>query len=278
MDIVIAILTSLLAIASPVGAIVDQLAEEAIRDQIAGAEELYVRLDNIPNYQVLNGRINHVRAAGRGIYPVPELRIAAVDLETDTVDVDFGQLRQGQLALDEPLQGAVKVVLLGSDVNQFIASDWAQEQLRQLQFTLPGGRTRESSRYGLVDPSLEFLPDNRLRVVVDLQDRVTEETLPITVELGLNIVKGHRLELIDPAITISGEAAPPQLLTSLAAGAEDQLTLKRLEEFGITARVLDFAIRDNELMIAMFARVEPDSPLLNREPRPASLPEESADK
>lgn len=276
MDIIIAILTSLLAIASPVGAIVDQLAENAIRDQLAGAEELYVRLDNMPNYQILNGRISHVRAAGRGIYPVPDLRIAAVDLETDTIDVDFGQLRRGELVLDEPLQGAVALSLRADDLNRFITSDWVQQQLDRLQFSLPGGpRTREANRYGLANPTLRFLSDNRLQITLDLQDQVISETIPITVELGLRVVNGHRLQLIDPQLTISGQAAPSELIASFVRGIEDRLTLQQLERFGVTARVLKFAIRDNELDIAMFARVEPSSPLLDRQPQPnpASLPE-----
>ncbi|PSN17929.1 DUF2993 domain-containing protein, partial [filamentous cyanobacterium CCP5] len=260
---------------SPVGVIVDQLAEDAIRDQIAGAEELYVRIDNMPNFQILNGRLSHVRAAGRGIYPVPDLRIAAVDLETDTIDVDFGRLRRGELALDEPLQVALGLTLRSSDLNQFIQSDWVQQQIERLQFSLPGDRTREASRYSLANPALSFLEGDRLRIVVDLEDRIVGDAIPIRVELGLNILNGHRLEIVDPDITIAGEAAPAQLITSLAAGVQDSLTLKQLEKFGVTTRVLDFAIRDNELKIAMFARVEPDSPLLNRPPQsaPAALSE-----
>ena len=48
------------------------------------------------------------------------------------------------------------------------------------------------------------------------------------------------------------KTAPPELLTSLVSGAEDQLTLRTLEESGITARVIAFEIRDNELELAIF--------------------------
>jgi hypothetical protein len=74
-----------MAIVSPVGAAVDQLAEDALRDQVAAAEELHVRIDNVPTYQILNGRVEHLRIAGRGIFPrqFPELRIESIDLETD---------------------------------------------------------------------------------------------------------------------------------------------------------------------------------------------------
>lgn len=265
MEIITAILTSLLAIASPIGVIVDQLAEEAILDQIAGAEELYVRLDNVPTYQIINGRVEHVRAAGRGVYPIPELRIAAVDIESEPIDVDLRSLQRGELVLDAPAQAALKLALEAEDLNNFLASDRVQQFLDGLRFSLPGQNTaRGINRYGLENPSLRFLEGNRLQVAVNLQDRVLEENVAITVELGLAIVNGHRLELIEPVIIANNEPVPNQLIRSFVDGLQPQLTLRQLENLGITARVLSFEIRDNELDIAVFARVEPDSPFLTR--------------
>jgi hypothetical protein len=265
MELIIALLTTIMAVVSPVGAAVDQLAEDALRDQIAGAEELHVRIDNVPSYQILNGRVDHVRLAGRGIYPLqfPDLRIDTIDLETDTVDVDLGQLQQGELKLDEPAQAALRLGLRADDLNRFLQSAMVQQWLDQLRFNLPGpGGEREQNRYGLAHPSLEFLDGDRFRIVVDLEDRLTAESIPIEVELGLDIINGHQLELIDPKIVIEGEEAPPELIASLVAGANQQLTLRMLEQSGIIARIIEFEIRNNELDIAVFAKVEPTSPFL----------------
>ena len=265
MELIIALLTTLMAIVAPVGAAIDQLAEDALRDQVAAAEELHVRIDNVPTYQILNGRVEHLRIAGRGVFPrqFPELRIDSIDLETDVVDVDFDRLRQGQLSLDEPAQAALRLGLREDDMNQFLQSAIVQSWLDELRFTLPGpGGEREQNRYGLFNPVVKFLDGNRLQLVVDLQDRVAQEDIPITIELGLQFLDGHQLKLIDPVITIDGEVAPPELLTSLVTGAEEQLTLRALEKSGIIARMLAFDIRENELELAIFARVEPTSPFL----------------
>jgi len=263
MEIVIAVIAGLMAIVSPAGAIVDQLVEDAIRGQIAGADELAVRLDNVPNYQIINGRVDHVRLAGRGVYPIPELRIATIDLETDVLDVDVASLQRGELVLDEPAQAALRLVLTAADLNAFLQTDVVQAILNDLRFTLPGqfgGRT--ANRYGLTDPSLEFLDGDRLRLLVTLQDEVAQQAIVITVELGLGVVNGSQLQLIDPIISVDGETVPPQLLADLVAGAQQQLDLRNLEDMGITARVLNFEIRNNEFDLAVFARVEPSSPLL----------------
>jgi hypothetical protein len=265
MELIIVFLTTIMAVVAPLGAAIDQLAEEALRDQVAGVEELHVRIDNVPTYQILNGRVEHLRIAGRGVFPrqFPDLRIEAIDLETDVVDVDFNRLRQGELKLDEPAQAALKLELIADDLNHFLQSEMVQVWLNDLQFTLPGpGGKRERNRYGLGNPTLQFLGEDRFQLIVDLQDRVEQEVIPITIELGLEFLHGHQLKLIEPVITIDGEVAPPELLTSLVEGAEQQLTLRALEESGITARIINFEIRENELELAFFARVEPTSPFL----------------
>jgi hypothetical protein len=189
------------------------------------------------------------------------------------VDVDLGRLQQGELVLDEPAQAALRLRLRDDDLNAFLQSPLVQGWLDTLQFNLPGAvGDREQNRYGLANPSLEFLEGDRFRVVVDLQDRVTQENTAIVIDLGLAIVNGHRFALVDPTITVNGEATPPQLLEFFVRGAQDRLTLQRLETLGIIARIINFKVRDNELDIAIFARIEPTSPFLRRQPALEAVP------
>lgn len=267
MEIITAILASLLAIASPIGAVVDQLAENAIRDQLAGAEQLHVRIDNVPNYQLISGRVDHVRVAGRGVYPVSSLRIDTFDLETDPIDVDFASLQQGKLKLDQPAAAALHLILKADDINAFLQTESVQSWINGFQFNLPGQSAgREAKRYGLANPVVKLVEGDRIGLSVDLQDRVLDEPLSIDIETGIAIANGHQLQLIDPHILIDGQEAPPQLLTSLIEGANRQLTLRVLEKSGITARVLNLQVRNNELDLAVFAKVDPSSPLLLRTP------------
>ncbi|MBD1874795.1 DUF2993 domain-containing protein [Nodosilinea sp. FACHB-131] len=269
MELITIILSALLGVAGSGGVVVDTLAEAALRNQLAEAETLQVRIDNVPNYQLASGRIEHTWIAARGVETrqLPGLRIDSIDIETDAVDVDLGRLQQGTLVLDEPAQTALRLRLNDDDLNAFLQSPLVQGWLDTLEFTLPGAAgQRERNRYGLANPSLEFLEGDRFRVVVDLQDRVTQENIAIVVELGLAILNGHRFALVDPTITVDGEDTPPQLLESFVQGAQERLTLRRLEALGVVARVIDFKVRDNELDVAIFAKIEPTSPLLIRQP------------
>ncbi|WP_052049744.1 DUF2993 domain-containing protein [Leptolyngbya sp. KIOST-1] len=275
MELITIILSTLLGVVATGGVVVDTLAAAALRDQLAGAETLQVRIDNVPNYQLARGRIDHTRIAARGVETrqLPGLRISSIDIEADPVAVDLGRLQQGELVLDEPAQAALRLRLKDEDLNAFLQSALVQGWLGTLQFSLPGAvGSREQNRYGLANPSLEFLEGDRFRIVVDLQDRVTQENTAIVVNLGLTALNGHRFALVDPSITVDGEETPPQLLESIVQGAQERLTLRRLEALGVVARVINFKVRDNELDIAIFARIEPDSPLLTRQPAPAAVP------
>jgi hypothetical protein len=66
MELISIILSALLGGVGTGGVVVDTLAEAALRNQVAGAESLQVRIDNVPNYQLINGRIEHTRVAARG--------------------------------------------------------------------------------------------------------------------------------------------------------------------------------------------------------------------
>jgi hypothetical protein len=189
------------------------------------------------------------------------------------VAVDVGALQRGQLKLNAPAQAALRLRIQASDINAFLASPQVQTWLDTLQFSLPGDvGDRTQQRYGLANPTLEFLEGDRLRLVVDLEDRVLAETIPITLETGVAVVNGHRFELIQPQLEIEGALAPPELVTSFAEGASQEFSLRRLEEWGLTSRILAFNVRDNELDIALFARLDPDSPFLQRQTEAQAVP------
>ena len=66
MEFVSIFLSSLLFIASPAGAVLDQVAENAIRAQLAGVEDLEVRVDNASAVQLLQGKVEKLRIGGAG--------------------------------------------------------------------------------------------------------------------------------------------------------------------------------------------------------------------
>ncbi|NER83041.1 MAG: DUF2993 domain-containing protein [Leptolyngbya sp. SIO1D8] len=262
MELITIVLSSLFTLIAPVGLVADQVAEGLIRDRIHQAEALEVRIDNVPNFQLAGGRVERFRLAGRGVYPVPEFRIDVIDVETDPIDLDLGALQSGEVVLDEPIQSAAHLILKTDDINALLKSQRVQALLDTLRFSLPGGTEREANRYGLANPQVAFLPENRLRITVDLEDRVQSEKVEARVESGFDVIDGHRLVLLEPMVMVDGQAVPHQLVDAFLEGIRSELTLKQLEEVSVIARVLKFELRPEALDVAVFVRVDPDSPLL----------------
>lgn len=261
MEWITIILSSLFTLVSPVGLVADQVAEDIIRDLVYQAELIDVRIDNTPNFQLVGGRVDRVRIAGRGIYVVPELRIDTIDVETDPIDVDLLALQEGVFALNEPIQAASHIILNSEDLNALLQSPRVQTLLDDLRFNLPGATDRERNRYGLSNPRLEFLTGNRLRVKVNLEDRVQQEEIEAIIETGFEVEDGHQLILQDPTVVIDGEPIPAQLLESFTEGISSELTLKQLEASAIIARVLNLEIQPEKLNLVVYVRVDPSSPL-----------------
>ncbi|MBE9046679.1 LmeA family phospholipid-binding protein, partial [Pleurocapsales cyanobacterium LEGE 10410] len=92
MEILTIVLSGLLSLVSGGGKILDSIAQGQIGSQVISIEQQAVRVDNSPSYQVVQGELQKVRIANRGIRIKPGLRIAVLDLETDRVNLNLSKL------------------------------------------------------------------------------------------------------------------------------------------------------------------------------------------
>ncbi len=259
MEIITAVLSSLLVLISPVGVVVDQVVEDAIRSRLSGVESLEVRVDNGPSFQLLQGKVDRVRIAGRGIEPTPGLRLEVAELETDPIDLEFNSLRRGEVVLDEALQGALHLVVTEADINTFLQSPQVRARLDDLKIgSLNQAQARERERYKINNPAIEFLGNNRLKITLELEDLVqADSTLQIEAESGLSISEGDRLMLVEPVLSVNGQPAPDRLVSALLGDVNERLSLQILEDRGLTARVINLTVQPEGLDLALWLRVDP---------------------
>ncbi|HBL13513.1 MAG TPA: DUF2993 domain-containing protein [Cyanobacteria bacterium UBA11162] len=258
MELFTILLSGLLTILSPPGLIIDSVAENAIRSRFEKVEQLQVRVDNTPNYQLLNGNIEQVRIAGRGLWLTPTIRIDALELETDPINVDLQRLRQRTqdspaASLQEPLQAGVRLVLTEADINQALNSPNVADQLQQIASRFS---RNAAQRYQFINPQVDLLENNRVRFQVEAVEG-NAPPLTIVIESGLSIKSGHSLQLIEPVLSVDGKALPSPLVQGFASGISNRFNLRSLEDAGITARLLKLEIDTETLEIATFVRFEP---------------------
>ena len=273
MEILTIVLSSLLSLASSGGAIADSVAASRLRSQVVSIEQQAVRIDNSPNYQVAKGKIQKVRIATRGIIVKQNIRIEALELETDPLDLNISQLNLDSIdglreSLDRPFQGAVRLVLTAADLNWALQTPEVLEQIQQIlnrQIVRKAGSTNIS--YQLQNIQLQLLPRDRLKIEIKLNrprslfesqsnNSSGNRELSITLELGIEIINGKAIKIVTPEGTVNGKPMSSRLLDGFAEGISDRLNFDSLERDGILARILQLEMDEDKLELVSFLKVE----------------------
>lgn len=293
MEIFILILSSLISLLSPANFAADKIAESTIRSQFKQVEVLKVRLDNAPIYNVANGKVDKIRIAGRGFFPVEEVRIDAIEVETDPINVERRQLmgRPTRIVLQRPLGVAARIVITKEDViralkskvlataiqrlidsrdrqpdNQPSQPSQPSEQPKQPEANQQPEQPKEPSRleqlrtridqYRIQNPKVEFLPNQRVSVEAEIVDLKTSTVLKVQAETGFEILEQRRIQFIDPAITLNGQPLTPEAARSFANSLAEQLDIKRYAALlNVRAKILKATINDGRLEIAGFLQL-----------------------
>ncbi|UBF27699.1 DUF2993 domain-containing protein [Kovacikia minuta CCNUW1] len=262
MEFVVILLSSLISLVSPAGFVVDKVAQTTIRKQFASVEQLDVRIDNTPSYQLLQGKVDRIRLAGRGLFPYKDVRLEVLELETDPVHVDADRLRRGRVRLKEPLRSGVHAVVKQEDINQALRSPTFVNQLRKLGFSvLENRQARQAQRYELINPRITLLENQRLRLETTLRDTKDLATLEIFFESGIEVVSGRRFRLIQPIARLNEQPVPERVMTAIATGVSERFDLRQFEKSGITARILHLNLNSQQIDLAAFIQVAPDAKL-----------------
>ncbi len=266
MEILAIALSGLLSVFSGGGIILDVLASNNLRSQVVSVEEQAIRIDNIPSYQIVRGKVQKVRVATRGLELKQNLRIEALELETDAIAIERTRLNLNdpgkfQEALQQPLQGAVRIVLIEDDLNRVLQSEEVQSQLQASLNRLVARKAGSTNiAYELQEPHLELLPANRIGIQFKLSragfNRYPSRELAFAIELGIRIVNGKTIEFIEPSGTVNQRPMSSRLLKGFAKGIGDRLNLEVLEANGIVARLLQLEISQDKIELAGFARME----------------------
>lgn len=272
MEFLSILLSGLLLLVSPAGLIADRAMVNSIRTQVERVEELQVRVDNAPTHRLLQGKAERVRIAGRGIWIRPEVRIAALELETDPIDIDRKQLSGNQenlQFLEQPLQGGLRLVLTQADINRALRSPPIAARLRQFSInSIPAAAADQMERYEFVNPRVEFLDNNRLRFQLELQAQKhgldAGFKLALLAESGFRVVAGRRIELVAPRLEVNNNPVPPILVNAIAAGFSRRADLRRLEANKIKIGILKLEVSPELLEIAAFVHLQPQASLPGR--------------
>lgn len=255
MEFLTIFLASLVTLVSSTGTIVDKVAQKAIQSQFVAVEALQVRVDNAPTHQLLQGKVDRVRIAGRGLFPIKDIRLDTLELETDPIVVNLKQ--RGRPQLKQPLRLAARTVLTEADLNRALASPTVAQWLRQgaSRVVLGDRNARRAQRFELLNPQIKLLANQRFQVQITLQELPDPAQLKLLIETGIAVEGGRRFQLVNPKVLVNGMAVSDRVVETLTSGFSDRADLRYLERQGILARVLDLKTQPRRMEVVMFVQV-----------------------
>jgi LmeA-like phospholipid-binding len=263
MELITILLSGIASLFSLTGVVVDKSVESALLAQIDRAEQLQVRADNAPVHQVLDGKINKLRIAGRGLWVTKDLRVDTLDIETDPIAVDLKAVQADQKpgsspssALKQPVQAGLRLKFNEEDLNNYLKSPDAIAQLQKMTTSTFGGTAGSLNKdYQITNPQVRFLANNRIGLKAELQDPNSGEKLPITLEAGVNVMGGRKLQLVEPTAMVGATPVPPFILSGLTTSLSERLNVDVLAARGLQARILRFKVDPQQLELAAFVRL-----------------------
>jgi LmeA-like phospholipid-binding len=261
MELITILLSGIASLFSLTGVVVDKNVETALLAQIDRAEQLYVRTDNAPVHQIINGKIDKVRIAGRGMWVTKDLRIDTLEVETDPIAVNLRAVQEdGQnpraSSLQQPVQAGVKFKFNEEDLNNYLKSPDSIARLEKMTTSTFGGAASSLNKdYKITNPQVKFIGNNRLELKAELKDPGSDEKLVVQLETGIGVIGGRKFELLEPKAMVGGTEVPPFLLSGLTAGISERLSVDTLAARGLTARILQFKVNPQSLDLAVFVKI-----------------------
>ncbi len=269
MELITIIFSGVLSALSNGGWVLDAIAENSLSSNVESIETLEVRVDNRPNYQLIKGKLDKLRIATRGIQLQQDLRIDVLELETDPISIDLqafadSDLEDLQNSLQQPLQTAARIVITEADLTTALASETLLQQLQATLNNIVAKRAGNSTRtYEISAPQIDLLPDNRIKLDLELRrlskNQQRPQELAITLELGIEVIAGTQIQLVNPQGTVNGRPMSTRLLSGFAQGVSDRLKLSNLESLGILARLLQLEVTEDKIELVAFTRIETNS-------------------
>jgi LmeA-like phospholipid-binding len=262
-ELITILLSGLLSSLSFGGIVVDRAAESGFRSRFNRIENIQVRIDNAPNLQIINGKIDRLRVAATGLWLTPDLRIEGFQMETDPLQVDPAKAQQDMNRLDlsafpKPLQAGVKFAVTEQDLNNSLKSVTV---LNRIQAIVSAAISTFGGSAGIVykveAPQVRFLPNNRLGLKLSLSDSSKpNDRIDLDLETGVQIIGGRKIQLVDAKGSANNIPLPGFILAGIINGINEKSDLAVLESSGITARVLEVKVVDKKLEVATFVKFQ----------------------
>ncbi|PSB10081.1 hypothetical protein C7B62_10745 [Pleurocapsa sp. CCALA 161] len=272
MELLTSIISGILAIATSVNAVGDEVLKNKLESQIKSVDTMAVRIDNAPNHDISKGKVQRVRVATRDLEISQAIAFKTLEVDVDGIDIRLKEwlqqdilteidgvptLRLRQL-FEQPVNIASRAVLTQEQLDNMLQSPFINRTIRRrLQQTLNRIAEYNYRRkdFEISSLALDLIGENRIALRMklsgfDRKDGRKDEELDVNFEFALEVIDGASFRLTEQRVFVDGEEVEPEQGVLVVA----PVTLKALEEVGIQVRVIEWESDKDELELALFIR------------------------
>lgn len=141
----------------------DKAAEIAISSQLDHVEQVSVDVATNPG-KLVQGKVDSVNVAGKGMVFKQELRIENLEVEAGAVNINPFKALIGQMELTQPADAQAQIVLTEADLNQALSSEYLRRKITGLEVSVQG----KSHHVDLQQVSLELVGSGKMALDVTL--------------------------------------------------------------------------------------------------------------
>ena len=274
MEILVSVLSGILAIATSANMIGDHLVEKKIRSGVQGVDTVAVRIDNAPNYDVLGGKVQRVRVATRDLKISSVIAFQALEVDLDGIDIDLKEFFEEDLVTEiddvptlrlrelfkSSVQMGTRMVLTQEQLDNIVQSETINPTLSQRLTDVLNGMSDDDGEFIINSFKIDLIDKNRVAVrmkMTDLEEEYVEqgEEFDVDLKLSIKVLDGSNFQLFDQEVYIEGEEIEPENEVLIAR----PVSLRVLEELGLKVRVIQWNSDQDELELALLVRANKDA-------------------
>jgi len=226
----------------------NKMAEMALASQMEEVENLQVQVKVDPS-NLAKGEVDSLAISGEGLVMHPDLRMAELQMQINSIAVKPLKALFGQIQLVKPTDGTARIVLTAADLDRAFNSEAISERLRQMVVHLDG----EPAKIDSMQVACNLLSDGIvLKTEIMLCDgasrQVAFRSTPRISADGQGIV-------LQDVEYLEGKEPSPELTSALVEWASEILNLSNFEMEGISLHIHQLNVEVGKLILLAEALV-----------------------
>lgn len=217
----------------------------AIRALFKHSERLEVRLRVEPVAKLLQGCIDSFELLGEHLQMYNGLRLSVLELFANSVAIDFSQIWQGRVRLQQPVQATMRVVLTESDLAESFNTPFVLKRLAQVKLG--------EQPFSFQQVQIRITPERRLQLQADVQQGA-KNALKVGFSSRIEVLDRRRIRFADPMF--EGEGDGLVLSQALVEHLNALLDLDRLALQGTELRVDQVRLQQQQMILYGSATLE----------------------